>query len=87
MPLAQSSVTFVDERTVRIDMTSAMARGFDLGAIYELVYVAKKPYEGGAGLLLGLCRRWRSAQDAIKVAGGKVRSRNRGISAPDPERK
>jgi hypothetical protein len=49
VPLAQSSVKFIDDHTVQIDMTAAMAMGFDLGAIYELVYVAKNPYVGGVG--------------------------------------
>ena len=52
VPLSSSLVTFVDDKTVRIDMKPAIAMGFDQGAIYELVYTAKNPYVGGMGFAM-----------------------------------
>jgi hypothetical protein len=50
--LSSGLVTFVDDKTVRIDMKPAIAMGFDQGAIYELVYTAKNPYVGGMGFAM-----------------------------------
>jgi Alpha/beta hydrolase domain len=49
IPLSSSAVTFVNDTTVRIDLSGGVARGMDQGAIYELVYDAKNPYVGGVG--------------------------------------
>lgn len=48
-PLPASDVAFLSGNRVRVDLNRAMARGFDAGAIYELVYDAKDPWVTGMG--------------------------------------
>ncbi len=49
--LQSSAVSFSNDFQVKIDMTEAIAKGFDAGAIYELIYDAKNPYVGGLGFV------------------------------------
>lgn len=47
--LPHSSVRFLPDKRVAIDMSAANSRGFDQGAIYELTYDGKDPWVGGLG--------------------------------------
>jgi hypothetical protein len=49
--LPQSAVTFLPNNRVAIDMSAAIAKGFDQGAIYELTYDGKDPWVGGVGFV------------------------------------
>ena len=47
--LSISDVTFASPTRVSIDLTEAIGKGMDAGAIYQLVYQAENPYVGGVG--------------------------------------
>lgn len=49
--LSPSAVTFVSDTQVRLDLGEASGKGFDVGAIYELIYDAKNAYVGGMGFV------------------------------------
>jgi hypothetical protein len=49
IPLSISNVTFTSPTRVSIDLTEAIGKGMDAGAIYQLVYQAENPYVGGVG--------------------------------------
>ena len=49
--LSVSAVTFTNPTRVAIDLTEAIGKGMDAGAIYQLVYQAENPYVGGVGFV------------------------------------
>jgi hypothetical protein len=51
VPLSASAVTFPSDGSIRLDLSQAVAMGFDRGAIYEVVYDAKNPWVGGVGFV------------------------------------
>ncbi len=50
-PLSASAVTFLGNNRVQIDLTEAVGKGFDQGAIYELIYDGINPWVGGVGFV------------------------------------
>jgi hypothetical protein len=50
-PLSPSAVSFPGGKRVQVDMSEAIAKGFDQGAIYEIDYDARDPWVGGLGFV------------------------------------
>jgi Alpha/beta hydrolase domain len=50
-PLAASAVKFLGGNRVQIDLGEATHKGFDQGAIYELIYDGTSPWVGGMGFV------------------------------------
>lgn len=51
VPLSPSAVTFLPDNRIRLDMSQAVAMGFDQGALYEVTYDGKNPWVGGVGFV------------------------------------